>query len=61
MFAHKVVSWTVEQSNCIFCVTIVGFPVHDSAIGNREPYKKAILTNMAFIVNTLYIGRLTAV
>ena len=33
MFAHSVVSWTVEQSICIFSVTIVGFPVLDSAIG----------------------------
>ena len=34
MFAHSVVSWTVEQSGCIFSVTIAGFPVLDSAIGN---------------------------
>ena len=34
MFAHKVVSWTVEQSSCIFSVTIAGFPVLDSAIGD---------------------------
>ena len=27
-------SWTVEQSSCIFSVTIAGFPVFDSAIGN---------------------------
>ena len=26
MFAHRVVSWTVEQSSCIFSVTIAGFP-----------------------------------
>ena len=34
MFAHRVVSWTVEQSGCIFSATIAGFPVLDSAIGN---------------------------
>ena len=34
MFAHRVVSWTVEQSSCIFSVTIAGFPVLDSAIGD---------------------------
>ena len=34
MFAHSVVSWTVEQSSCIFSVTIAGFPVLDSVIGN---------------------------
>ena len=34
MFAHSVVSWTVEQSGYIFSVTIAGFPVLDSAIGN---------------------------
>ena len=32
MFAHRVVSWTVEQSSCIFSVTIAGFPVLDSVI-----------------------------
>ena len=34
MFAHRVVSWTVEQSSGIFSVTIAGFPVLDSAIGD---------------------------
>ena len=34
MFAHRVVSWTVEQSSCIFSVTIAGFPVLDSAIAD---------------------------
>ena len=34
MFAHMVVSWTVEQSSFIFSVTIGGFPVLDSAIGD---------------------------
>ena len=34
MFAHMVVSWTVEQSSCIFSVTIAGFPVLDSPIGD---------------------------
>ena len=34
MFTHSVVSWTVEQLGCIFSVTIAGFPVLDSAIGN---------------------------
>ena len=34
MFAHKVVSWTVEQSSSIFSVTIAGFPVLDSVIGD---------------------------
>ena len=34
MFAHRVVSWTMEQSGYIFSATIAGFPVLDSAIGN---------------------------
>ena len=34
MFAHRAVSWTVEQSSCIFSVTIVGFPVLYSAIAD---------------------------
>ena len=34
MVAHRNVSWTIEQSGCIFSVTIAGFPVLDSAIGN---------------------------
>ena len=34
LFAHRNVSWTVEQSGCIFSVTISGFPVLDLAIGN---------------------------
>ena len=34
MFPQSVVSWTVEQSGCIFSVTIAGFPVVDLAIGN---------------------------
>ena len=34
MFAHRVVSWTMEQSRGIFSVTIAGFPVLDSAIGD---------------------------
>ena len=34
MLAHRVVSWTMEDSSCIFSVTIVGFPVLDSAIGD---------------------------
>ena len=34
MFAHRVVYWTVKQSSCIFNVTIAGFPVLDSAIGD---------------------------
>ena len=34
MFAHMIVSWTVELSGSIFSVTIAGFPVLDSAIGN---------------------------
>ena len=34
MFAHRVVSWTVEQSSCIFSVPIAGFPVLDSVIGD---------------------------
>ena len=33
MFAHRVVSWTVEQSSCIFSVSIAGIPVY-SAIGD---------------------------
>ena len=38
MFAHRNVSWTVEQSGCIFSVTIAGFPVLDSVIGNGFLY-----------------------
>ena len=34
MFAYRVVSWTVEQSSCIFSVTIGGSPVLDSTIGD---------------------------
>ena len=34
MFAHRVVSRTVEQSSCMFSVTIAGFPVLDLAIGD---------------------------
>ena len=34
MFAHMIVSWTVEQSDWLFSATIAGFPVLDSAIGN---------------------------
>ena len=34
MLANGVVSWTMEQWSCIFSVTIAGFPVLDSAIGN---------------------------
>ena len=34
MFAHRVVSWTVEQSGIIFSATIADFPALDSAIGN---------------------------
>ena len=34
VFAHRVVSWTVEQSSCIFSVTIAGSIVLDSAIGD---------------------------
>ena len=33
-FAHRVLSWTVEQLSCVFSVTIAGFPVLDSAIGD---------------------------
>ena len=35
MFAHRFVSWTVEQSSCIFNVIIAGFPVLDSAIDDE--------------------------
>ena len=34
MFAHTVMSQTMEQSSCIFSATIAGFPVLDSAIGD---------------------------
>ena len=34
MFDHRVVSWTVEQSSCIFSVTIASFAVLDLAIGD---------------------------
>ena len=30
----RVVLWTVEQSSCIFSLTIAGFPILDSAIGD---------------------------
>ena len=34
MFAHTVMSQTMEQSSCIFSATIAGFPVLGSAIGD---------------------------
>ena len=34
MFAHTVMSRTVERSSCIFSATIAGFPVLDSVIGD---------------------------
>ena len=34
MFAHRVVSWRVEQLSCIFSVTIAAYPVPDSATGD---------------------------
>ena len=34
MFSQRNVPWTVEQSGCIFSVTIAAVPVLDSAIGN---------------------------
>ena len=34
MLANGVVSWIMEQWSCIFSVTIAGFPVLDSLIGN---------------------------
>ena len=34
MFAHTVMSRTVEQSSCVLSATIAGFPVIDSAIGD---------------------------
>ena len=34
IFTDKVVSWAVERSRSIFSMTIAGFPVLDSAIGN---------------------------
>ena len=34
MFAHRVMSWIVEQLSCICSVTIAGFPVPYSAIGD---------------------------
>ena len=34
LFTHRVMSWTAEQSSCIFSATIAGFPVLDSAIGD---------------------------
>ena len=34
MFAHRVVSWIVEQSSCMVSVNIAGFPVLDWAIGD---------------------------
>ena len=34
MFAHRNVSWIVEQSGCNFSVTIAGLPVLDTGIGN---------------------------
>ena len=33
MFAHRVVSWTVEPSSCIFSATIAGFPVSEIGDG----------------------------
>ena len=34
MFAHTVMSWTVEQLSCIFSATIAGLSVLNSAIGD---------------------------
>ena len=55
MFAHKNVSWTVEQSGCIFSVTIAGFPVLDSAIVNEflhasVGFRRIIYTSLAEIL-----------
>ena len=38
MFAHSVVSWTVDQLSCNFSVTIAGFPVLDSAIPHTPKF-----------------------
>ena len=55
MFAHRVVSWTVEQSSCIFSATIAGFPVLDSEIGDvflnaSVGFRQSIHTSHAVIV-----------
>ena len=57
MFAHMVMSWTVEQSSCIFSVTIDGFPVLDSALGDgflnaSLGFRKIIHTSHAEILYT---------
>ena len=51
MFTHSVVSWTMEQSSCIFSVTTAGFPVLDPAIGNGfsmllQAFFKSYITRM---------------
>ena len=56
MFVHRVVSWTVEQLSCIFSVTIAGFPVLDSAIGdgfsnNSVGFRQIIHTSHAEILH----------
>ena len=55
MFVHMVVSWTMEQSSCIFNVTIAGFPVLDSAIGDgffnaSVGFRQIIHTSLAEIL-----------
>ena len=55
MFAHRVMSWTVEQSSCIFSVTIAGFPVLDSAIDDgffnaSVGFRQIIHTSLAKIL-----------
>ena len=63
MFADRNVSWTVEQSGCIFSVTIAGFPVLDSAIGNGflmllQAFAKLYIPHMPkFCVPTFGNGR----
>ena len=55
MFAHRVVSWTVEQSSRIFSATIAGFPVLDSESGDgffnaSVGFRQSIHTSHALIV-----------
>ena len=63
MFAHSIVSWTVEQSSHIFNVTIAGFPVLDSAIGNGflmllQAFAKSYIPHMSkFCMPTFGNGR----
>ena len=50
MFSHKNVSWTVEQSGCIFSVTFAGFPVLDGFLHASVGFRLIIHTSHAEIL-----------